>query len=118
MNATNMTAGVFVNAQKKQSKYGGHYYDCTVICGDRDRTLMADPKMANWHNWEELVDCIQMDMMQGKGIALDNLKILVKKGEVLDDKLDADVRPVILDIVKLKDMAPREEDSLFEETAS
>jgi hypothetical protein len=101
-----ITSGIIVKAQRKKSKiHSGHYYDCTILCPDRDRTLMADPMMANFKNWEELIDAIQMDMLKGKGIALDNLKILQKRGKVLDDKLDADVRPEILDIVKLQETA-------------
>ena len=65
---------------------------------------MADPKMANWTNWEEMVQTIQKDMMQGYGIVLDNLKVLERKGETLNDKLDADVHPELLSIVKTGDL--------------
>lgn len=99
-----MTQGILVKANRKQSKYGGHYYDCLVKCEDRDRTLMADPKMANWTNWEEIVQTIQKDIMLGRGIALGNLKVLERKGELLNDKLDADVVPELIDIIKMGDV--------------
>ena len=99
-----MTQGILVKANRKQSKYGGHYYDCKVKCEDRDRTLMADPKMANWSNWEEIVQTIQKDIMRGRGIALGNLKVLERKGELLNDKLDADVVPELIDIIKVEDV--------------
>ena len=98
------TQGILVAAQRKDSKYGGHYYNCKIKCTDRDITLMADPRMANWNNWEEMVQTIQKDIMQGRGIVLDNLKVLERKGELLNDKLDADVKPELIDIVKLDEI--------------
>ena len=100
------TAGVLIKAARMSSKWGGFVHKCTVICEDgKSRTLWADPKMANFRVWEEFVETIDTDLMKGRGIVLDNLKILSKKGKVIDDKLDADCYPELLDIVKLDGLA-------------
>jgi hypothetical protein len=95
--------GILISAVRKESRYGGHYYLLKIRCTDCDRTLMADPRMANWQNWEELVQTIQKDLMKNRGIVLGNLKVLLRKGELKELQLDADVRPEIIDIVKITD---------------
>ena len=101
-----MVSGILIGSQRMNSKWGGTVHKCTILCEDgKKRTLWADPKMANFRQWEELVDTIDTDLMKGRGIVLDNLKILSKRGTLIDDKLDADVHPELLDIVKLDGLA-------------
>ena len=103
------TSGVLIKSARMNSKWGGTVHKCTILCEDGvERTLWADPKMANFRQWEELVDTIDTELMRGRGIVLDNLKILVKKRELVKDKLDADVTPEVLDIVKLDEVLPQE----------
>ena len=94
-----MTQGIITRAHRMNSKFGGYVHKCTIICTDGvERTLWADPKMVNWQHWEEIVEAMEMDIMRGRGIVLDNLKILKKN----DARLDADVRPETLEIVNLE----------------
>lgn len=101
-----MIGGIIYKATRMRSQlHDGYVYKCSVLCEDkRVRTLWADRKMANFPtNWEEIVETLDTQVMKGRGFVLGNLKILTKKGKPIDDKLDADVRPDLLEIVALDD---------------
>jgi len=106
-----ITSGALVSARRMNSKYGGYVYKCKVICEKgKERTLWVDPKMVNYKNWEQLVDIVQDPICEGKGILLDNLKVLKKN----DERLDADVCPELAGVCKLTDLEPKEDTPCFE----